>query len=485
MASPQPAPENARVFHWPACLLPAVAVVVYLAGRSPFLGQWDSFDYLKETVTHSLSSLGFGRSVFVGYNIVLWEVSRRAFHLSPLEFEDVALLVVVLLGAAGVWLFERLARGLLPATAARMAALAFLLSPSYAVYAGYFMADVPMLVAALAGAAVLWPEQSRGRALRDACAGILFGLSIGLREQAATLGPAFLWILWVRRPAGRQRLRSVAAFGLCAAVVTLAPVVALYLHDADAFALRMNAWLAAIPMGRAHFWLNVQASVLFTLALCPAAWLALAWAALRRFRNRASLRGLAPRPAALAGVVCFLLVPVAALWRDADVQFHPRYTLLALPAAVIVCTHFYHRWLPSGRAAVVWALLQVAAFGLAQATLAPFRQAQAERKEYARTVREALPGPAMLVAGSYSPVFDYYRAAADRPGWQVLWSGWGWSGRSAETAIRAAWARGQSLYLCDGPTAWLRFEDERLDLHFILQGHRQESIAPGLSRFYP
>ncbi len=484
MAVAQAASESARAFPGRRYVLTTTAFIVYLAGRSPFLGQWDSFDYLKETVTHSLSALGFGRPVFVGYNVVLWEVSRWVFHLSPLQFEEVALLAVVTVGTAGAWLFERFSRRLLPGSAARMAALAFMLSPSYAVYAGYVMADVPMLVAALAAAAILWPEQARGRAVRDACAGICFGLSIGLREQAVTLVPAFLWIVWVRRPAWHQRMRSAAVFGVCAAVVSVTPVVALYYHDPGAFARRMSIWLAAIPMGPAHFWRNAQATVLFTLALCPAAWVAFAGAALYRFRkDRIVLERI--RPASVAGVVCCLVLPVAALWRDADVQLHPRYTLLALPAAVVVCAYFYHRWLPSGRAALAWAILHVATFGVAQAAIAPFRQMQTQRREYARAVSEIVPGPALMVAGSYSPVFDYYRAVGLRPDWQVVWSGWGWSSRTAENAIRTAWARGQPLYVCDGPTAWLYFEDERLDLHFILRRHRQEPIAPGLVRVYP
>ena len=153
-----------------------------------------------------------------------------------------------------------------------MAGLAFALSPSYALYSGYVMADVPMLVTALGAAVLLWSEQESGRFRRDISAGILFGLSAGMREQAVTLFPAMLWITWMRRADGRSRLRSAGAFAFCAGLVTLAPIVALYLRDTAMFSRRMSLWLSAIPMGQAHMWQNIQASLLFTLALCPAAW---------------------------------------------------------------------------------------------------------------------------------------------------------------------------------------------------------------------
>ena len=41
-------------------ILPVIALYLYAADSAPFLGQWDSFDYLKQIVSHQLSPLGFG-----------------------------------------------------------------------------------------------------------------------------------------------------------------------------------------------------------------------------------------------------------------------------------------------------------------------------------------------------------------------------------------------------------------------------------------
>ena len=64
-------------------VLPILAFYLYLAGSAPYLGQWDSFDYLKQIVTHQFSALGIGRPVFVGYNILLWESDAENLRPGP------------------------------------------------------------------------------------------------------------------------------------------------------------------------------------------------------------------------------------------------------------------------------------------------------------------------------------------------------------------------------------------------------------------
>jgi hypothetical protein len=311
-------------------------------------------------------------------------------------------------------------------------------------------------------------------------------MAVGIREQALTLAGAFAWILWTRRPHGR-RLRSLALFGVAAALVTVTPVLVLYFNDPAAFRLRMSVWLGAIPMGRVHFWRNVEASLLYLLAICPASWLAVAGAAaLRRRKGETEdAQSAADIPSPGWGFLCCLVLPIAALWRDADVQIHPRYALIALPAALILCASLYHRWVPTARAAVTWGILHVVVFGLAQVVIMPYRQIQSSKMEYARTIVESVPGEALLIAGSYSPVFDYYRGIGERPQWHILWSGWGWSGKAAEQTIREAWRDRLPVFLCDGPLAWFFFEDQRLDLLHILKRSAQVEVVPGLLRVYP
>ncbi len=480
-----------------------LACVLYFAGRAPFLGQWDSFDYMKQIVTHQLSDLGFGRPVFIGYNILLWEAVKRLFGLQLLDAEWVVMAGIILTGAVGVLLFAGLARHLLPGQPARMAALALLLSPMYAVYSGFIMTEVPMITAVVAAALILLATRKHHRGVGALVGGLLFGISVGMREQAITLSAAFLWIIWIGRPDRRRRLEGLIIFALASLAAIVAPILGLYVHDPVWFFGRTRLWLRAIPMGEVHFWRNLEASLLFLFAACPGAWLALAGGAFYHWHqgrkspsadtgSRVSWRHQTKEgnealhiAHPLWGIICCLVLPIAALWRDADVQIHPRYAMIGLPAALILCSALYNYWLPSKRAAVIWAILQVSAFGAAQAGFQPLRQIQRQKHEYTNLVLQSVPEGCLLIPGGYSPIFDYYRGIGVRPQWRLLWSGWGWDRKVAEVTIRQAWRRHEPVYLCNGPHGWLYFEEEWLDLYFIFRDCPREEVAPGIVKLAP
>jgi len=134
---------------------------------------------------------------------------------------------------------------------------------------------------------------------------------------------------------------------------------------------------------------------------------------------------------------------------------------------------------------MIWAAVQILIFGLALAALSPYRQTQTGKMEFARMMRDSIPDEGLLIAGNLSPILDYYRGIGVRPRWQILWAGWEWNVRSAETAVRRAWADGIPVYLSKNPSGWSYFETEFLDLHFLLKDCRQEPVAPMLYRVYP
>jgi hypothetical protein len=471
-------------------ILPVVAFYLYLSGSATFLGQWDSYDYLKQIVSHQLSALGFGRPAFLGYNILIWESAKRAFHLDPLKVEAVIMIGTVLLGAIGVLLFKQLAQQFLSPPAARMAVLAFAISPMYAVYSGFIMTEVPMLVALIAAALILWKPPSRQRVWCDIGSGLLFGIAVGIREQALTLGAAYLWLLCCRPDGGRSRIGSMISFGTAAAASVLAPVLAFYLMDPSGFIDHTKTWLRAIPMGHIQVWNNIQASLLWMLAICPASWLALAYAGVHlrkksvpEFQKEAN-SGLSI-PNGAWGFICSIVLPILCLWRDADVQIHPRYLLIAFPGSVIFCAYIYSRWAASKKGALIWAATHVFIFGIALVALHPYFQNQADKMQSARAIRDAVPGRALLIAGNYSPMLDYYRGIGVRPQWQILWSGWDWTPSAAEDSIRKAWADRIPVYLSKDPLGWRYFETEYLHFHLFLQNHNQEHITSKFYRIYP
>ena len=456
------------------------------------MGQWDSFDYLKQIVTHQFSDLGIGRPIFIGYNIILWELVSKVFRLSALEVESVVVIEIVVLGGAGVLLFDRLARRILPVRAARLATVGLLLSPVYALYSGYVMTEVPMLVTAIAAAAILWGAEPGPRIGREVLAGLLFGISVGIREQAVTLAAAFLWILWVRRFDFSSWVRSSLRFGVVSVLVIVAPAALFYLYDPSRFMQRTRVWLGILPTGEVHFWENVQASLLYTFAVCPAAWLALLsagiWYLWRRLRRPLAAGGGPPSAGEAAGdSVSPAWVHVLSVYPPCDSLGRRRRAdtpSLSARRSTGVVDSLRPALSPLGghhSAAVRWAVLQLVVFGIAQAGMQPLRQLQAEKRDYAQMVRSLVPGEALLIAGGYSPILDYYRGLRDRPGWRILWSGWIWDRDKAAAEIAQSWARNEPVYLCDGPAAWLYFEDQRLDLYYILRGSRSEQVAPGLT----
>ncbi len=474
--------------HW---VLPVVVFYLYLAGSAPFLGQWDSYDYLKQIASRQFSDLGIGRPVYLGYNMLLWESLRRVFDLQPLHLEFVAMAGTVALGVAGVILFRRLSGRILPGPAARMAVLAFAISPVYAIYSGFIMTEVPMLAALLAAALFLWKPANRRAAWSDIAGGIFFGLAIGIREQALTLGAAYLWILFARGGSASERFRCAIRFFIAAVVVALSPAVAWYLHDPTGFIERTRTWLHAIPVDSVQFRNNLEASLLFAFVVCPGAWLAFIGAGLRRVFGKASRDSIqsADETPTLShtgwGVFCCLVLPIAILWRDADIQMHPRYALIVLPASAILCASLYRKWVPSKRGLAAWAVVQVILFGVAMAAFSQYKQIQTGKMEFAVLMRESAAGPGLIIAGNYSPILDYYRGIGVRPEWQIVWSGWDWNAAAVEEKVMEAWKKGIPVYWSTNPLGWSYIERELLEAFYIFKDCRKEQVAPHLYRILP
>jgi hypothetical protein len=474
-----------------SAMLPILAFYLYLAGSAPFLGQWDSYDYLKQIVTHQFSSLGIGRPVFIGYNVILWEALRKLFHLDPLRVEIVVMAGIVLWGALGVWVFQRLAQKVLPDLDCRMVAIALAISPIYAVYSGFVMTEVPMLVLLMAAALIVWELGDQPSDWRDIAGGMLFGLAAGMREQALTLGAAYLWILWIRRSSRALQIRSIILFFATAGAITIAPAIAFYFYDSGAFMNQIQTWVGILPTGSAQTRINAEASLLFAFVVCPGAWIALAGAGIRHWAKKRqgdfdkTRSGLAPLAHPAWGFFCCIALPMLVLWRDADVQMHPRYLILILPASVILCAALFRRWVLSNKGLIAWAALQVLFFGVTLIAFSPYRQIQTEKMNFAQVIRKSVPDKGLIIGGNLSPLLDYYRGIGVRPQWQILWSGWDWNRETVDGKIRESWNSGLPVYLSTLPAGWSYFEPEFLDVHFMLKGCRREKIATNLYRIYP
>lgn len=471
-------------------LLPLVVLYLYAKGSAPFLGQWDSYDYLKQIASHRLSDLGLGRPVYIAYNIALWEALRKPFRLGVEHLELVVMGGTIALAVLGVLLFRRLAERIVPGAVSGMAVSGLALSPLYAVYAGFVMTEVPMLTALLAAALWVWDPRKRRSGWADVAGGVCFGLAAGIREQALTMGPAFLWILWSVREGFAERFRATLRFFLPAVLVTLAPAAVWYVQDPAGFLEHTRTWFHAIPLGSSQFKNNVEACLLFTFILCPAAWLTVTAAGTlglwRKPRKDADLKDGATVFAHPAwGVFCCLLLPLAVLWRNADIQMHPRYVLVVLPSAVLFCAALSHRWMGPRRSMAVWAVMHVLLFGASMAVYSQYSGTQSAKMEFAGVIRQSVVGEALVIAGNYSPVLDYYRGIGLRPGWQIVWSGWEWEASAVRRRVEEAWAAGVPVYWSTHAPGWSYFERELLEAYFLFKDCRKEPVAPFLYRILP
>ena len=100
-------------------------------------------------------------------------------------------------------------------------------------------------------------------------------------------------------------------------------------------------------------------------------------------------------------------------------------------------------------------------------------------------MREAIPGKALIIAGKYSPILDYYRGIGVRPEWRILWSGWDWNSITIEAKIDDAWANRIPVYLSTDPPGWSYLEKELLEVHLMLKDSPRQLIVPHLYRIYP
>jgi hypothetical protein len=280
-------------------------------------------------------------------------------------------------------------------------------------------------------------------------------------------------------------------FCLAAGAMTVAPAMAFYFYDSAAFLSRIHTWVGILPTGSAQTLINAEASLSFAFAICPGAWLTLAGAGIYHWikKRRGECMEVPPEkisiPHPVWGFFCCIALPILVLWRDADVQMHPRYLMLILPASVVFCAALFWRWVPSRKGFVVWVALQVLVFGLTIIVISPSRQAQTDKMEFAKIVRKSIPDEALIIGGNLSPVLDYYRGIGVRPNWQILWSGWDWNVETVDAKIRKAWNNGVPVYLSTLPLGWSYFEQDFLDVHYLFKDCRQERINQNLYRIYP
>jgi len=141
-----------------------------------------------------------------------------------------------LLGALSAVLTAVIAARLLGPTCGRIAGLLSAVYAPYVFFESQLLTPAVSIALNLSALALLWDAWQGHRTLRLLSAGLLGGLSVVVRPDAAAAGALVAgWILWQRRADGRRQLAAAAAILACGAAVAPLAVILRNAHLTGAF----------------------------------------------------------------------------------------------------------------------------------------------------------------------------------------------------------------------------------------------------------
>jgi hypothetical protein len=434
------------------------SLALALLFQDPFIGDWDGLDYTVLAVRGQPSSMALGRSLFIFFNHALYLAGRSLFHLRA-EHAYVLFKYVVILTAPLVTIAcWALTRSLASSEsekrshmAATIAALLLASSPSFIIYSGQVMTDVPSLLFVTV-ALLLHLKGLRSRRWWLVLAGAaLLGAGANVRETVAFYGP---WLMvaplvcgW-RLRRGRELLviaLSCLVFALCA----FGPFLLWFWTDAGGFRASWYSWRDSGQAEAARHpvtWRNLLPFLFYSFLLGPMVAIALPVAMWREWRAR----GLTP----------MLLLALVGLWANALLFFNYstiinwRYFLTGLPAFVpIVAAYFLSsqtRKLVDERRAFLSVILGIAFVTALVAVYAkPTSKENIKRRALTRDYRERLmllPPDAVLMAGGQTVAVTYWRGLGLGQ-WTEIGTGAGWPTQPLDVVINDYLKQGRRVFL--------------------------------------
>ncbi len=444
---------------WRFWLTPAlVSLILAVCFRDPFVGDWDAIDYTVLAVRGEPSSMAFGRSLFLYTNHALWLVAHALFHLHA---ENAYLLFKYTVIAEtpfaviACWLLARdLTHSVYTAT---IAALFITASPTFIVYSGQAMTEIPFVLLT-ATALVVHLRGVRKQNLWLLFTGAaLLGLCVNVREAAAFYAP---WLVLAPFVCGWKRARreativalSCALFLLCA----LGGIAFLFATDAFSYRAAWFSWQESLVMEAARHplgWHNVFIFLLFFFVASPLVFVALPAAILHEWKRY--------KFSPLLLLACVGLLANALLLFNYSTAINWRYFLTGLPALVPLAANYFMRTqslkLKSVRRAF-WSVTLAIAF--VAALFAFYRQPVASEnlrkraltKDYIQRLR-LLPMDAVVIAGAQTVGVTYWRGLGAGK-WEVIGTGGGWPGAEVSPVIEKYLNDKRRVFLDIDPRWW-------------------------------
>jgi len=445
--------------------------------RNPFMGQWDSFDYLTKCIRHQVSDLAFGRPLFLGINIGMWELAHRMGVPADKAFL-VAQGVVWIFGICGLICFYFCVK---PLGGVRLGLLgvAWLGStPVYLAYMGMVMTEVPSLTCLMAALALLLHWQQERRGARLVASALLFAAAVLMREQLIISAAVFPFLILVDRDlTWQRRISAVVRHTLVYAVVILG--VLFYLARLDpGYWVRVKGWAAVMPFHNDELWSQLFSLLKFAFVNSGVA-LAVVLMTCRRWPKALKVR------AVVSGMA---LLPMLTLLPNADLRIQPRYEIATVPAFILAALVGLRMTLANPKprvlrrviASVLLGHLLFVAGGLI--VLLRFNRVSLERKARVEQLLVNAPGDAVFLGGAYTPMLEFYRQSGIRPGWSVIRSGWEWSQADLPHRISQELKANHPVYLLSDARVWDYLRDELADVTALRSEFRFVRVDPGLER---
>lgn len=447
-----------------------------------YITDWDGYDYTVCAVRGLPSALGLGRSLFIGYNHLLWQAFSR---LDLIRLEEAHLLLrygaMVLSGPAiaGTYALTR------ELTQDRLAALSagvlFAISPVYITYSGRPMSEIPGFFILNWSLWLLVRSLHSGKIWQVMLAAGLIGLSANVREVALFYFP---FIVLATRAAG-WKLRTGLSGLLMALTMAFSGMAFWTYQRGDLYLNEVTTWFRLSanerglhPVTLRNFALfgdysyNCSVAIVF---LVPIA-IALLWS--RRER----------RPLLWLGL-CGLLADVTLLMNH-DLSVNPRYLLVGMVGLTPLCgwglAELFRR--SAWQATVLTG-------GLACLTLVNFVETSNEiywqerhalaAASYLKSI-ESFPWNSGFIVGARSPLVNFYAGIGARPTWRTISPGAGWPDERIGEAIEEMLLAGRIVFVDFDPEIWQHgargFSREALGLRQIREEFELQFISHSMFR---
>ncbi len=469
------------------CLTFVISFLLFYHFRNPFIGQWDSFDYTWQIVKHRPSELFLGRYYYLGYNILIWEAAKRVFNLSSANAHLVIQLTTILLASLTVCIHYFFVKMLVNKHVAFISMLFLLSSPIFIVFAGSNMTEIPMIFFLSAGFTAFLFGLRETKFLIVILGAMLVGFSIGIREQALFFLPLLVLIPFLeKRPPASI---ACAAVGLLAAlfIASLGPLLFLA-GDYQGYVDRFRHWSSNVRPNYNITLSTLKPLLFYTFINSPAVILSILGLMgillySTKLLNFNRIRLLNSTSINLKPVLVYFfaggILPLFFLLPDPDLSMHPRYELCAVPgitalAATAVDLLFRRArlWKFLFTVLLCWSVIQVGS-----REINSYNESQRKKKNLMESLTKVVPNEAVFLAGSFTPIIEYYRNVDLKPQWRTIKSGWDWPKDNLQNVVNLSLVQGKPVYIISDQMAWFNLENEWRDIENLRQYFCFERIA--------